>query len=58
MGGGREEEAVEETTMVVDISLKDLSKKLEEFAQARDWEKFHSPRNLLLAMVLPNPYFY
>ncbi|EOY06092.1 hypothetical protein QUC31_016469 [Theobroma cacao] len=36
---------------VVDISLKDLSKRLEEFARARDWEKYHSPRNLLLAMV-------
>lgn len=35
-----------------DISLKELSKKLEEFAQARDWEKYHSPRNLLLAMVI------
>ncbi|PWA53509.1 NTP pyrophosphohydrolase MazG [Artemisia annua] len=34
-----------------DISLKDLSKKLEEFAKARDWEKYHTPRNLLLAMV-------
>lgn len=37
---------------VVDISLKDLSKRLEEFARARDWEKYHSPRNLLLAMVI------
>lgn len=36
----------------MEISLKDLSKKLEEFAKARDWEKFHSPRNLLLAMVM------
>ncbi|KAB5537659.1 hypothetical protein DKX38_015192 [Salix brachista] len=36
---------------VVDIGLKDLAKKLEEFAKARDWEKYHSPRNLLLAMV-------
>lgn len=35
-----------------DISLKDLSRKLEEFAKARDWEKYHSPRNLLLAMVI------
>ncbi|KAM3708289.1 hypothetical protein ACB098_02G087200 [Castanea mollissima] len=34
-----------------DIGLKELSKRLEEFAKARDWEKFHSPRNLLLAMV-------
>ncbi|XP_010532663.1 PREDICTED: dCTP pyrophosphatase 1-like [Tarenaya hassleriana] len=34
-----------------DISLRDLSERLNEFAKARDWEKFHSPRNLLLAMV-------
>ncbi|CAI9118144.1 OLC1v1019668C1 [Oldenlandia corymbosa var. corymbosa] len=49
-GGGGEEKAVEERS-IMDISLKDLSKKLEEFAKARDWEKYHSPRNLLLAMV-------
>ncbi|KAH6789725.1 dCTP pyrophosphatase-like protein [Perilla frutescens var. frutescens] len=28
-----------------------LKRKMDEFAKARDWEKFHSPRNLLLAMV-------
>lgn len=44
-----EADMTEET--VREISLKDLSTKLEEFAQARDWEKYHSPRNLLLAMV-------
>ncbi|XP_058197572.1 uncharacterized protein LOC131313330 [Rhododendron vialii] len=44
-----EEEVVQEKVM--DISLKELSMKLEEFAKARDWEKYHSPRNLLLAMV-------
>ena len=47
---GEEKENADER--VVDISLKDLSKKLEEFARARDWEKYHSPRNLLLAMVI------
>ncbi|KAF8392170.1 hypothetical protein HHK36_022512 [Tetracentron sinense] len=31
--------------------LKDLSMKLDEFAKARDWEQYHSPRNLLLALV-------
>ncbi|OMO95258.1 NTP pyrophosphohydrolase MazG, putative catalytic core [Corchorus capsularis] len=46
---GEEKENAEEK--VVEISLKDLSRKLEEFARARDWEKYHSPRNLLLAMV-------
>lgn len=48
MGEGEEINADER---VMDVSLKDLSKQLEEFAMARDWEKFHSPRNLLLAMV-------
>lgn len=45
----------EEEQRVMDISIKELSTKLEEFAKARDWEKFHSPRNLLLAMVLNFP---
>ncbi|EOA31960.1 hypothetical protein CARUB_v10015202mg [Capsella rubella] len=34
-----------------EVSLKTLSKKMDDFAKARDWEKYHSPRNLLLAMV-------
>ncbi|KAJ3680175.1 hypothetical protein LUZ60_016453 [Juncus effusus] len=34
-----------------DIGLKELSRRLEEFAKERDWEQYHSPRNLLLAMV-------
>ncbi|XP_058068967.1 uncharacterized protein LOC131218385 [Magnolia sinica] len=34
-----------------DVSLKELRDKLAEFARARDWEQFHSPRNLLLALV-------
>ena len=34
-----------------DVGLKELSKKLNDFAKERDWEQYHSPRNLLLAMV-------
>jgi dCTP diphosphatase len=34
-----------------DISLKELSRRLQDFADERDWEQYHSPRNLLLAMV-------
>ncbi|KZV48546.1 dCTP pyrophosphatase 1 [Dorcoceras hygrometricum] len=45
----KEEGIVEERAM--DITLKELGKKLQEFAKDRDWEKYHSPRNLLLAMV-------
>jgi dCTP diphosphatase len=49
---GEEEVIISEEKACRDISLKDLSLKLEEFAKARDWEKYHSPRNLLLAMVI------
>ncbi|XP_066345467.1 uncharacterized protein [Miscanthus floridulus] len=49
------EEVVEQKTKEVaaagDVSLKELSKKLNDFAKARDWEQHHSPRNLLLAMI-------
>ncbi|XP_010557754.1 PREDICTED: dCTP pyrophosphatase 1-like [Tarenaya hassleriana] len=39
----------EEGEVVVSLDL--LMKKMDDFAKDRDWEKFHSPRNLLLAMV-------
>ncbi len=31
--------------------LKYLSERLDEFAQDRDWDQFHSVRNLILALV-------
>ncbi|XP_022775743.1 dCTP pyrophosphatase 1-like [Durio zibethinus] len=34
-----------------DVSLKELRDRLAEFAELRGWEKYHSPRNLLLALV-------
>ena len=33
------------------MSLEDLRRRLEDFAHARDWEQFHTPRNLVLALV-------
>lgn len=55
MEGEKKAAAVAEDEVVVvaagDVSLKDLSKKLNDFARERDWEQYHSPRNLLLAMV-------
>jgi hypothetical protein len=33
------------------VSLEALRKRMADFARERDWEQFHSPRNLLLAMV-------
>ncbi|XP_043710688.1 dCTP pyrophosphatase 1-like [Telopea speciosissima] len=33
------------------VSLEELKKKMADFARERDWDQFHSPRNLLLALV-------
>ena len=33
-------------------SLAELTHKLRDFAQARDWEQFHSPKNLAMAMIV------
>lgn len=33
------------------VSLEALRKRMADFASERDWEQFHSPRNLLLALV-------
>ncbi|CAN1303270.1 hypothetical protein LINPERPRIM_LOCUS25779 [Linum perenne] len=37
------------------VSLDLLKNKMDEFAKERDWERFHSPRNLLLAMKQAEP---
>ncbi|GFR49277.1 hypothetical protein Agub_g11284 [Astrephomene gubernaculifera] len=34
-----------------DVSLESLRGQLEDFARQRDWEQYHTPRNLLLALV-------
>ncbi|CAL9051495.1 unnamed protein product [Musa banksii] len=51
MEGDKQEAIEKEVAKVTDVSLKELSRKLEEFALERDWMQFHSPRNLLLAVV-------
>ena len=33
------------------LSLEDLRARLAAFAAARDWDQFHTPRNLLLALM-------
>ncbi|KAL9257840.1 dCTP pyrophosphatase 1-like protein [Drosera capensis] len=33
------------------VTLEELKMKLADFAKERDWDQFHSPRNLLLALV-------
>lgn len=34
-----------------DVSLQELRDRLAEFAKVRGWDQYHSPRNLLLALV-------
>lgn len=34
-----------------DVSLEELRNKVAEFAKVRNWDQYHSPRNLLLALV-------
>ncbi|KAI7745214.1 hypothetical protein M8C21_016635 [Ambrosia artemisiifolia] len=34
-----------------DVSLEELRDKVAEFAKVRNWDQYHSPRNLLLALV-------
>ncbi|KAL2493029.1 NTP Pyrophosphohydrolase MazG-related [Abeliophyllum distichum] len=36
---------------VEDVSLQELRDRLAEFARVRGWDQYHSPRNLLLALV-------
>ncbi|KAM1142733.1 hypothetical protein FF1_031751 [Malus domestica] len=33
------------------VTLQELKKKMAELSRERDWDQFHSPRNLLLALV-------
>lgn len=49
MDNGRED-AVKESGGS-NVTLNDLQKKMAKFARERDWDQFHSPRNLLLALV-------
>ena len=33
-----------------ELNFEDLAVRLKKFADARDWEKFHSPKNLAMAL--------
>ncbi|XP_074306871.1 uncharacterized protein LOC141642086 isoform X1 [Silene latifolia] len=33
------------------VNLEDLKTRMADFAKERDWDQFHTPRNLLLALV-------
>jgi NTP pyrophosphatase (non-canonical NTP hydrolase) len=35
-----------------DVTVSDLQQRLTEFAAARDWGRFHTPKNLAMALVV------
>lgn len=49
--GGRRP-AMAEAAEREEVTLEELKTMMAEFARERDWDQFHSPRNLLLAMVM------
>ncbi|CAL5028178.1 unnamed protein product [Urochloa decumbens] len=56
-GGGMQAAAAdnkgagESAAAAAGVTLEELRKRMADFAKERDWDQFHSPRNLLLAMV-------
>ncbi|XP_038895217.1 dCTP pyrophosphatase 1-like [Benincasa hispida] len=46
--GGRKMEKAENKE---EVSLRELSERVAEFGRVRGWDKYHTPRNLLLALV-------
>lgn len=39
------------STQFTDVGLEQLRRDLQAFAAQREWEQYHTPRNLLLALV-------
>ena len=40
-----------EDWLMTEDSLESLNRRLRDFARARDWEQFHSPKNLSMALI-------
>ena len=48
-GNGEEHAAIDWSDFVAAVGT--LSEEIREFAEAREWTKFHSPRNIVLALL-------
>ena len=44
--------AIESETRAMDDSLKNLAQRLDQFAKEREWQQFHSPKNLASALIV------
>ncbi|KAK4756316.1 hypothetical protein SAY87_006443 [Trapa incisa] len=51
MGSSMNEELKASSSTWECVSLSEIKDKLAEFAEVRGWTQYHSPRNLLLALV-------
>ena len=51
MAGAQSSSSTSDDFRFSDLSLEPLRQQVAAFAKERDWEQFHTPRNLLLAMV-------
>ena len=40
-----------QSTTFSSVTLEELRSRLERFAAEREWEKYHTPRNLVLALM-------
>ena len=38
--------------MLVPEKLEDLTEKIRQFCQERDWDRYHSPKNLAMALIV------
>ncbi|MGD8547084.1 MAG: nucleotide pyrophosphohydrolase [Thiohalophilus sp.] len=41
-----------EGPVMSDVDLEQLKQQLRQFAEERDWEQFHSPKNLAMALIV------
>jgi len=47
----QQQPAVQHSKGFSNVGLEDLRQQMELFAAERNWQQFHTPRNLLLALV-------
>ena len=43
---------MEESDAAKDLEFEDLVRRIREFVAERDWEQFHSPKNLAMALIV------
>jgi len=47
----RREQERFDTKILMTMNIKEIQEKLAKFAEERDWDQFHSPKNLVMALT-------